>query len=136
MTNIYEKHDKAFYGISSYVIAQITADNTIERLATINFTRNRNSGNVRCFFHFIGYEMQLGQAGGGGYDKCSAAFLDAVFDHVKVIEALPEGERYSSNYDNDVVLSKLLLACAEEGNGSSHWHNVLRDKGFQLLQTI
>lgn len=132
MNNIYEKHDKAFANVSSYVIAQITAGNIVERLATINFTHNRTSGNVRCFFHFIGYQMQLGQAGGGGYDKCSAAFLDAVRKH--------EAEIWKTcgyNDDlNDIIISKKLLACAEEGNGSSHWNNVLRDKGFQLLQTI
>lgn len=133
MTNVYDKHDSAFNCISSYVLVQVTKDGTISRLATVSFKRGKTSGNVRCFFHFIGYTMQIGSAGGGGYDKMSAAFLSACEKHRAAMVTSVKEHR---SYENDLLLSDILLACAEEGNRGSSWDNVLRDKGFQLLQAI
>lgn len=135
MTNIYEKHDKAFYGITACVIARSFGGEEIERLATISFTRNQRSGNVRCFFHFLGYQMQQGSAGGGGYDKMSAAFYDATQKHLKLMGAMKE-DKQNPGYAEDVTLSKKIFQAAKEGNGGSQWADALRKAGFNVLQAI
>lgn len=128
MTNIYEQHDKAFHAISAYVIAHLTVHG-IERLATVSFKRG-STGNVRCYFHQIGYEMQSGNAGGGGYDKMSAAFYDAVEKNAKKAQANKEAVAA------DIADALTILSAAKAGNGSSHWHNALRDAGYAVLQAI
>lgn len=128
MTNIYDRHDKAFSGTEAYVL--INPKQPDSRLATIAFKRG-STGNVRCFFHFIGYEMTCGNAGGYGYDKCSAAFLDAVEKHYKNISDI-EYEAVAK----DLAKVKLILDAAVAGNGSSRWHNALRNAGFYLFQAV
>lgn len=125
---IYEQHDKAFNAINAFVIAH-DAGKGIERLATIAFKRGA-TGNVKCFFHQLGYAMQSGNAGGGGYDKMSAAFYDAAGKNYKNVLNAPD----TTDQDKDHALA--ILEAAKAGNGSSHWHNALRDAGYHLLQAI
>ena len=132
MTTIYDKHDTAFNSISAYVLAH-TTPHGIERIATIAFKRGA-SGNVRCFFHHIGYTMQEGNAGGGGYDKPSAAFYEAAIKNLENVAAQPESVLNPEALD--VVHARLIQQAATAGNGSSHWYNALRDVGFALLQAV
>lgn len=126
--SIYDQHDKAFNNISAFVLAHNTPHG-IERLATVAFKRGA-TGNVKCFFHMIGYEMQSGNAGGGGYDKMSAAFYDAAAKNYKKVLNAPD----TTDADKDYALS--ILEAAKAGNGSSHWHDALRGAGFALLQAV
>lgn len=128
--DIYQKHDSAFNNVNAHVIATTNKQGGIERLATVAFIRG-DSGNVRCFFHLIGVQMQLGQAGGGGYDKHSAAFYEAV---KKAREALNGKESV-----DDVAYIKdadAILAAAVKGNGSSRWMDALRENGYFVLQAV
>ena len=131
MATIYEKHDAAFSSINAYVLAHATPHG-IERIATIAFKRGA-SGNVRCFFHHIGYTMQEGNAGGGGYDKPSAAFYEAAVKSLELVAAQPENVL---NETDDLKHARLIQQAATAGNGSSHWYNALRDAGFSLLQAV
>lgn len=126
--SIYDQHDKAFNNISAYVLAHNTPYG-IERLATIAFKRG-TTGNVKCFFHMTGYEMQSGSRGGSGYDKASAAFYDAAAKNYKKVLNAPD----TTGADKGYALA--ILEAAKAGNGSSRWHNALRGAGFALLQAV
>lgn len=126
--SIYDQHDKAFNNVSAYVIAHNTKHG-IERIATIAFKRGA-TGNVKCFFHHIGFTMQAGNAGGGGYDKPSAAFYDAAVKNARKVQA----DKQAS--ERDIKDALAIVEAAKAGNGSSHWHNALRDAGYSLLQTV
>jgi hypothetical protein len=130
--NIYQKHDAAFSNINAYVIAHNTA-HRIERLATIAFKRG-NNGTVTCFFHIIGQQMQSGKAGGGGYDKLSAAFYDAASKHLK---SMQKGTREGVEVlHTDLELAQSIFKAAQVGNGSSNWDNALRDAGLTILRAV
>lgn len=129
MTNIYDQHDKAFNNVNAYVIAHNTKHG-IERIATIAFKRGA-TGNVKCFFHHIGFPMQSGNAGGGGYDKPSAAFYDAVSKHIKALAG-----RASLPDDPEAIEAQSIFEAAKAGNGSSHWCDALRKAGFAVLQAV
>lgn len=130
--SIYDQHDKAFNNISAFVLAHNTPHG-IERLATVAFKRGA-TGNVKCFFHMIGYEMQSGNAGGGGYDKMSAAFYDAVTKSLKKVASEPENVLNADS--SDMKHARAIVEAAKAGNGSSHWHAALRGAGYALLQAV
>lgn len=126
--SIYDQHDKAFNHVSAFVLAHDLGKG-IERLATIAFKRGA-TGNIKCFFHQIGFEMQSGNAGGGGYDKTSAAFYDAAVKNARKVQADKEAS------ERDIKDALAIVEAAKAGNGSSHWHNALRDAGYSLLQAV
>lgn len=72
MTKIYDQFDRAFQSVSAYLITGPEGQQ-IGRVAL-------KHGNARldCYFQIWGCEMVKGSAGGGGYDKASAAVRAAV----------------------------------------------------------
>jgi hypothetical protein len=77
--------------------------------------------------------MQEGNAGGGGYDKPSAAFYEAAVKNLENVAARPENVL---NETDDLKHARLIQLAATAGNGSNHWYNALRDNGFSLLQAV
>lgn len=74
MPDIYDLHAKAFQRVSAYVITH-----NGERVATIAFKFPADgAGRLYAYVHWLGVPMVRGFAGGYGYDKKSAACLDAV----------------------------------------------------------
>lgn len=69
MTSIYDQHRATFSNVSAYVVMDGT-----ERVATIAF---KFGGSVMAYVHWVGLQMTRGRAGGGGYDRQSAACRDA-----------------------------------------------------------
>lgn len=118
MTDIYEQHQAAFKNVQAYVI---TLGN--ERIATVAFKRGNA---ITCYFHLFGLQMERGRAGGGGYDRNSAAFYDAA-NKVKVKDgARPE----------DAHRLELFKKAAKDGNGGSHWDRALREAGFNVWEAV
>lgn len=117
--SIYEQHDKAFNNVSAFVITDLKG----QRVATCAFKRGQA---VTCFFHIIGLEMTKGRAGGGGYDRASAAAYDAV-TKTKVLDGARPEERET--------LKHMIEAC-KEGNGFSQWYDALRKRGYNVLQAV
>ncbi len=74
MPDIYDRHRDAFRDVDGYVITDATGD----RVATIALKRSRNGMRVYAYAHIIGCEMTRAYAGGGGYDRHSAAVESAV----------------------------------------------------------
>jgi hypothetical protein len=72
-TDIYDQHRAAFAQVSAYVIFREG-----ERVATIALKFPRDgAGLLYAYVHWMGEPMVRGWAGGGGYDKRSAACADA-----------------------------------------------------------
>lgn len=117
--SIYNRHDRAFKGIQAHVVLKGG-----ERIATVAFKHNSQSGNVQCFLHIIGLPMVHGKAGGGGYDKHSAAAYDAILKHKGMASS------------NTIAALLHFQEALKEGNGGSHWDRALAERGYNVLQAV
>jgi hypothetical protein len=120
MTNIYDQHKAAFANVAAYVVLH-----NGERVATIAFKYPRDgAGRLYAYVHWFGTEMVRGYAGGGGYDKHSAACADAA----RKIKGGDMRGRMEEAADAFV---------AELGkNDGYYWHDNLRNAGFTVLQAV
>ena len=120
MTDIYEQHEKAFAGVSAFVILH-----NGERVATIAFRHPNRGMRLWVYMHWLGIEMVRGHADGGGYDKHSAA-VDAAARKLKSLDAA-----------GDVATGEFFafLAACHDSDGR-RWDNRLRDAGFTVLQAV
>lgn len=74
MSTIYEQHDAAFNLVSAYVLMRGKT-----KVATIALKYPKDgAGRLYCYFHVLGCEMVRGHSSGCGYDKASAAVVDAI----------------------------------------------------------
>lgn len=120
MTNdIYEDHTKAFSNVNAYVIC----DPAGQRVATVAFKRGQA---VTCYLHIFGLTMAKGRAGGGGYDRHSAAAWEAINKIKPANGSDPECAK----------LVPVFKKALEEGNGSSHWDIALQKHGFKVYQAV
>ncbi len=119
MADIYEQHGTAFSRVSAYVIT----DNG-EQVAKIAFKWPRlGDGRLYAYVHWLGVEMVRGFAGGGGYDKASAAASTAA-EKLRPSAGITSGPRFDAFCD-----------ALEEDNGST-WDNQLIRAGFKVLQAV
>jgi hypothetical protein len=114
MTDIYAQHATAFQNVSAYIVARKG-----ERIASVAF---KHGARCTCYFHVIGTPMAKGWAGGGGYDKASAAAHAAV--HSIDRDAYPE---------HLALVDEIAAAIKDEGNS---WERDLRDAGFDVWQAV
>lgn len=113
MTNIYDQHQSAFARVSAYVVVKGG-----ERVATIAFKYLRDgAGRLYAYVHWLSTEMVRGFAGGGGYDKHSAACSDAA-------EKLKPENGVSA-----------FAAALQKYDGKS-WRAHLTDAGFDVWQAV
>lgn len=129
MTDIYEQHRAAFAKVSAYVILKDG-----ERVATIAF----KFGNaVTAYVHWIGLEMTRGTAGGGGYDRQSAACLNAANKLVAYCQARPSRKYGEQDYQRAVAAGlDSFLNTFDRGERGAGWERALRDAGFTVLQAV
>lgn len=74
MAYIYAQHRTAFSRVAAYVVLHDG-----EHVANIAFKFPADgAGRLYAYVHWLGLEMTRGFAGGGGYDKRSAAVANAV----------------------------------------------------------
>ena len=118
---IYDQHDQAFRTVQAYVVC-IGA----ERFATVAF-KFGDSGRVTCYLHVLGFPMVRAFAGGGGYDKKSAAMYAACKKVVYQGGTTPEEQM---RYD----LTKLFLASVKDGGRC--WDDDLRAATFHVWQAV
>ena len=117
MTGIYDQHKAAFARVEAYVILKDG-----ERVATIAFKLPADgAGRLYAYVHWIGLDMARGFAGGGGYDKRSAAC------HVAARHKLP---------DFAVLSYAAFRRALIEGDNGAGWDRCLRDAGFTVLQAV
>ena len=73
MPDIYDQHDAAFARVSAFVICRDG-----ERVATVALKFPADgAGRLHAYVHWLGLPMVRGFAGGYGYDKRSAAVIEA-----------------------------------------------------------
>jgi hypothetical protein len=118
---VYERHDRTFAGVTAAVVL----DSAHQLAGTIAFSRGRSSGFVRCFLHPHGSEMSTGTAGGGGYDKHTAAAHDAA-------RRLKAATAHSGEARARLEAFRAALA----HDGGDDWRRQLEDAGFRVLVAV
>lgn len=122
MVKIYEQHKRAFRDVSAHAVVHGS-----DVVATIAFKYPRDGASrLYAYVHWRGSEMVRGVANGGGYDKHTAACADAA----KKIGNI------SDDAGNDASKLWLAFVGALAVDGGQHWHNALRDAGFDVVQVV
>jgi hypothetical protein len=116
---IYDQHRNAFAAVTAAVV--LHDGKLIARIAV------KHGNAATAYVHFLGAPMMRGQAGGGGYDKTSAA-IDAAARKI----VAPEGEKW--NLDR-ALCDKFTTACILGSNGNG-WDRSLREAGFDVHQAV
>lgn len=122
-SKIYDQHGAAFRNVSAYVIAKDG-----KRVATVAL---KFGSAVTAYVHWIGLEMTKGQAGGGGYDRQSAAVAYAARKTIAAFDkhGAPEGID-----PFDQTRAAFFKAC--ERDGGQRWDDAVRDAGFSVFQAV
>ena len=122
MPDIYAQHRAAFSNVSAYVVMYGG-----ERVATVAIKYPRDgAGRLYSYVHWLGVPMVRGHAGGGGYDKRTAACASAARN---LPESLPEG------YDAAADVYAAFLATMR-ADGGLEWNSALTRAGFTVLQAV
>ncbi len=120
MTKIYDQHDAAFRSVAAYVV--LKGDKVVAKVAF------KFGGAVTAYVHWFGVEMTKGQAGGGGYDRQSAAVVAAA-------RKIPEAP-YVTTADAQERGNRDAFLKAARADGGQHWDGALRDAGFTVIQAV
>jgi hypothetical protein len=128
MKTIYDQHDAAFNNVSAFVIMKEG-----ERVATVAFKFPRDgAGRLWCYLHVLGLPMVRGYAGGYGYDKRSAAFLDAARKQTAVkLKSWQSAE----GYEKERATAEAFYNAVATRDGYE-WNRNLTDAGFVALQAV
>jgi hypothetical protein len=119
---IYDQHRAAFNQVSAYVVMH-----GADRVATVAIKYPRDgAGRLYAYVHWLGVPMVRGFAGGGGYDKRSAACASAAR---KLPEHLPEGHDAAGD-----VYGKFVDVM--RADGGQDWNTALTGAGFNVLQAV
>jgi hypothetical protein len=120
MTKIYDQHDAAFKSVSAYVVLK---DGKVVAKVAFKF-----GGAVTAYVHWIGTEMQRGQAGGGGYDRQSAAVAKAA-DKLLLPNVTSMGLADPSS-------AEYAFFHAARKDGGNTWLRSLENAGFVVVQAV
>ena len=119
---IYKQHEAAFRDVSAFVITY-----GADRVATVAIKYPRDgAGRLYAYVHWLGVPMVRGFAGGGGYDKRTAACASAAR---KLPESLPEG------YDQHAGVYRSFVDVMR-ADGGLDWAAALTAAGFNVLQAV
>lgn len=125
MTKIYDQHRAAFPNVSAYVVVGTNAKGEPDRKATIAFKYPRDgAGRLYCYLHVFGGPMVRAYAGGGGYDKHSAAASSAA-SRLNPADYYPE-----SQADVEALKAALL---PDDGY---RWDSRVEKAGFKVFQAV
>lgn len=119
---IYDQHRAAFNQVSAYVVMH-----GADRVATVAIKYPRDgAGRLYAYVHWLGVPMVRGFAGGGGYDKRTAACASAAR---KLPDNLPEG--YAERWDEYAAFLAAMRA-----DGGLDWNTALTGAGFNVFQAV
>lgn len=119
MAYIYDQHRAAFRRVAAYVIAKDG-----KQVASIAF---KFGGAVTAYVHWHGLEMVRAMAGGGGYDRQSAACAGAASKMPAKVEGRQPGTVPPGEEDRVAFLTALV-----DGDRGAGWDRCLRDAGFDV----
>lgn len=117
MTKVYDQFDRATANI---LAVAILLDGAAVGRVVIKF-----GASATAFVHLTGSEMSTARAGGGGYDKASAAVRGAI---EKLDETIADTKRAA-------LISGLKAAEKAEGGGAD-WTTVFARAGFTIANVI
>lgn len=124
MADIYAHHDRAFPRVSAFVVARGG-----KRVATIAFKFPADgAGRLYAYVHWLGVEMVRGFAGGGGYDKRTAACANAAHKAL----AMP---RDKHDVGDEQAAEYRFWARLAADRGAT-WDSALREAGFEVWQAV
>lgn len=127
MTTNWNKFDKAFSQVSSYIVLDANTKDVIAKIA-LKYPKD-GAGRLSCYMHILGTEVQIGTASGYGYDKRTAAIIDAAS---KVNDLHVNNDTYINLSFNVITFLNLLII-----KGQSGWQEVINEKnGFIVIQAI
>lgn len=119
---IYDQHRASFSQVSAFVVMHGG-----DRVATVAIKYPRDgAGRLYAYVHFFGVPMVRGFAGGGGYDKRTAACASAAR---KLPEHLPEGYDVAADAYRSFVDTM-------RADGGLDWNAALTRAGFTVLQAV
>jgi len=121
MTEIYSKFDKAFSNVSASVV--LFNEQMVAKVA------HKHGASVTAFVHWLGVEMVAGRAGGGGYDRATAACAAAAEKLPLGLDA-ETGMAWDSNHRYNDFRRALV---ADNGR---RWANALENAGFTVLGAV
>lgn len=118
MPDIYDQHKAAFASVSAYVVVR-----NDDIVATVAFKFAKSGLRTTCYLHVLGAQMVRAYAGGGGYDKCTAAMHSAL----SRVEA----------HDGDIRTIQRVGAMRDAVTDNGwHWDQDLRRVGFAVWQAV
>lgn len=116
MAKVYDQFDAAFKQVSAYAVLKDG-----KHVASVTLKHGRS---VVAYVHWIGLAMTRGQAGGGGYDRSSAA--------VEKAAARTVGGARSADW----LQADNFVGVLKEGNGSRRWFQELEANGYVVVNVI
>ena len=129
MTDIYDQHRAAFARFSAFVILKDGA-----RVATVAFKFPADgAGRLYCYWHVLGMPMARGFAGGGGYDKRSAAAESAVAS-IKPMADFATSDPTWPDYMARINGHSAAFKAAIGANDGRDWTRRIEDAGYVVLQ--
>lgn len=123
MSDIYAQHSAAFSAVSAYVVLK---DGAVVAKIAFKF-----GASVTAYVHWIGVEMTRGRAGGGGYDRQSAAVADAA-------RKVTLSDREDGHRDDigQPVTDRATFLDAARKDGGDTWVRSLESAGFVVVQAV
>jgi hypothetical protein len=121
---LYRERDLAFQLISAYAVLK---DGNHVANINIRYPTGR-SLRLRAFLHVLGTPIAKGFAGGGGYDKKSAA-LESAAESLSLDNAPYEPDESTLECWHEIRSALTNI-------GGSQWDHRLRDAGFDVLCVV
>lgn len=118
MSSIYQQQEKAFANVGAYVL--MYGGEVLGRI-TIKY-----GARVTAYVHIHGTAMVKGTAGGGGYDRTSAAIINAA-------ATINATNPHTGTLDTDAKAFAAIMVNAQDG---LDWETVLRKAGYVVLRAI
>lgn len=129
MSKIYDQHSAAFANVSAFVVMQGTE--LVARVA-IKFPRD-GAGRLYAYVHFFGMPMVRGSAGGGGYDKRTAAVEDAM---KKIDPAHFAPDTYGSHWEEVRAECTAFRDAVLGAPDGADWSDSFRKAGYLVMQAV
>lgn len=118
MTNVYDQFDSAFANVSAWAI--LRDGKPVGRVAL------KHGGAVSAFIHLTGSQMANARAGGGEYDRATAAVRSAI---AKLDRAIADPARAT-------LIEAMQAGEAREGSGGRDWTSIVTAAGFTLVAVL
>lgn len=131
--DIYDQFDTAFRYVGAFVVVKDG-----KRVATVAFKRPRGgAGRLYAYVHWLGLHMVRGFAGGGGYDKHSAAVASTAAPitrawHNRHDAPTDKTEKFEEAAGDELTT---FVASLSDRDGR-RWDDRLRNAGFDVWEAV